>query len=168
MSRLNMKSELGVQAKCRPEGRIFPRRKVASKSHLLNGNGGVDFEMELSLAIQESLKYAREREEQSCEGESNESNIKNEDNENNQFLSNEDTELGNFNHGSGSDSSSAPNPMANEVGCLKDLLLSQAEFIQCQQEEILQKNKELKFLRVENDAVSRFCPFYLIYLDNSF
>ena len=153
-----MKS-IDIEPKCRPEGRSFPRRKVTAKSLILNGANG-DFDMELSLAIQESLKYAAQEKENVMRRKSlvNSNGYNSEDSGS---VSNCDIEHSNkatissvpanSNGTNGFDTSAE----AEEVSRLKDLLLTQAEYIQCQQEDIELKDKEIRDLVAAKDAVSK-------------
>lgn len=131
------------------------------KSHLLNGVG--DFEMELSLAIQESLKYAQqEKEEELKENgfcDSNGPKIKESENgcdsSSDPCSKSEQSQVTNKAvHSPSSATMASSNWGSEEMGRLKDLLMSQAEFIQCQQNEIMEKDREIKALISARDAVS--------------
>lgn len=172
MKRSTMKSNITLQPRCRPEGRLFPRRKVATKASLLNGVG--DFDMELSLAIKESLKYAQQekREEMRENGlcVSNDSSDYENKRESVIFSNVKAQTQPNFNKATKSNFSAmaAPSsdsvPVTEEVGRLKDLVLSQAELIQCQQEEMAKKDKEIKALISANDAVKFYNLVFLLWL----
>ncbi|CAL1535835.1 unnamed protein product [Lymnaea stagnalis] len=163
MKRSTMKSNIALQSRCRPEGRLFPRRKVASKTSLLNGVG--DFDMELSLAIKESLKYAQqERGDDLRENGLYVSNgpSQNENNHDSSSALGSSAELSRTFYkavnsksltAAGAMAASASDLVSEEVGRLKDLILSQAELIQCQQDEISKKDKEIKAIRSANDAL---------------
>lgn len=135
-----MKSDLSMESKYRSEGRhSLPRRRVATKTHCENG----DFEMELSLAIQESLKYAKEKEGQ----------LKRVHRES--ALLNGVTSDESLSRMTGKMLSSASNDQGSEeLKQLKDLLLIHIELIQHQQELLTSKDKEIGVLRKEKDDVS--------------
>ncbi|KAH9524521.1 hypothetical protein Btru_027079 [Bulinus truncatus] len=154
-----MKSNIALQPRCRPEGRLFPRRKVAAKASFLNGVG--DFDMELSLAIKESLKYVQQEKEEMPKENGYINNDLNQ-NENNhastlEFAESSDSQRTNkaVNSKQSGAAMAAPSSdtVSEEVGRLKDLVLSQAELIQCQQDEIAKKEQELNVLRSANDAL---------------
>lgn len=153
-----MKSSIAQQPRCRPEGRLFPRRRVTVKSHLLNGVG--DFEMELSLAIQESLKYAQQEKVDDVKenGFCDTNGPKCKESENKRDSSsvpsgrNDLPRVTNKAVHSASAVSSS-DWVSEEVGRLKDLLMSQAELIQCQQDELAMKDREIKALTAAKDAV---------------
>lgn len=132
-----MKSDLSMESKYRSEGRhSLPRRRVATKTHCENG----DFEMELSLAIQESLKYAKEKEGQ----------LKRVHRES--ALLNGVTSDESLSRMTGKMLSSASNDQGSEeLKQLKDLLLIHIELIQHQQELLTSKDKEIGVLRKEKD-----------------
>ena len=153
MNRSNMKSNISFQ----PEGRLIPRRKVATKSHLLNGVG--DFDMELSLAIQESLKYAQQKEVNrtievdGCQ----EDGLKSSGDEKQEDDPADTCRSEHTRANCHTNKSPKTTTMASgneEVGRLKDLLLSQLELIQFQQEELNKKDREIKSLHSAKDTVS--------------
>ncbi|GFN73741.1 male-specific lethal 1 [Plakobranchus ocellatus] len=152
MNRSNMKSNLSFQ----PEGRLIPRRKVATKSHLLNGVG--DFDMELSLAIQESLKYAQQKEQErvgtpdTCRDDVQKNQGSEELNGTSVMKGRADQMRTNC-HVNRPTKNSVKAAGSEEVGRLKDLLLSQLELIQCQQEELKKKDKEIKSLQSAKDTL---------------
>ena len=138
-----MKSDHTMDSKYRPEGRTsLPRRRVATKNCSQNG----DFEMELSLAIKESLKYAKEKEGQLKRVDSTSPLL-------NGVQSDES-----FSRMAGKVLSFATSNDQGqgfeEVQQLKDLLLIHIELIQHQQELLANKEKEIRMLRNEKDAVS--------------
>ncbi|RUS78480.1 hypothetical protein EGW08_013768 [Elysia chlorotica] len=151
MNRSNMKSSISFQ----PEGRLIPRRKVATKSHLLNGVG--DFDMELSLAIQESLKYAQQKEvNQNMDVDSSqEDGLQTSGDENQEDAATAcRSEHPRVNcHTNKSTKTSATAPGGEEVRRLKDLLLSQLELIQFQQEELNKKDREITSLHAAKDTL---------------
>lgn len=174
MKRSAMKSNVSGEPRSRSDsgGRLFPRRKVASKSIVLNGTtGDFNFDKELSLAIQESLKYAAQQK----EGEVKDSSIKSD------FYPSAEVEESNIpivahnNNKRTSSTRSAGNSAINsmdpveestsvmsrngnewdseEVARLKDLLLTQTELIECQQKELYRKDKEIYALMAGKDAL---------------
>ncbi|GFS17582.1 male-specific lethal 1-like 1 [Elysia marginata] len=151
MNRSNMKSSISFQ----PEGRFIPRRKVATKSHLLNGVG--DFDMELSLAIQESLKYAQQKDKNrtmevdGCQ----EDGMKDSDDEkqDDSVVTCRSDQTRSNCHTNKSTKINAVTAGSEEVGRLKDLLLSQLELIQFQQEELNKKDREIKSLHSAKDTL---------------
>ena len=204
MKRSAMKSNLSVEQRHRcptnSGGRLFPRRKVASKSIILN-NGTTDFnfDKELSMAIQESLKYVaqdcQEKEEEfkdssisksefitvKVEDKSRIIKISNNSNNHTNNRSNRScsvspslrarstnksrskpssTNTMNCNSKVQESSSEMSDPSngtewaSDEVSRLKDLLLTQTELIECQQEEIQRKDKEISDLMAGKNAVS--------------
>ncbi|KAK3757440.1 hypothetical protein RRG08_038795 [Elysia crispata] len=147
-----MKSNISFQ----PEGRLIPRRKVATKSHLLNGVG--DFDMELSLAIQESLKYAQQKEVNrtievdGCQ----EDGLKSSGDEKQEDDPADTCRSEHTRANCHTNKSPKTTTMASgneEVGRLKDLLLSQLELIQFQQEELNKKDREIKSLHSAKDTL---------------
>lgn len=150
MSRSNMKSSISFQ----PEGRFIPRRKVTTKSHLLNGVG--DFDMELSLAIQESLKYAQQKDSRTTEKDNCHDDLMTDSGDERQDINTMVTCRSDLTRGCSNyhPNKNAKSPKTNtvtagteEVGRLKDLLLSQLELIQYQQVELNKKDKEIKSLQ---------------------
>jgi len=138
-----MKSDYMMDSKYRSEGRhSLPRRRVATKTSHENG----DFEMELSLAIKESLKYAKEKEGQ----------LKRVDRRS-PLLNGVQTDES-FSRMAGKmlsfATSSDQGQGSEEIQQLKDLLLIHIELIQHQQELLANKDKEIRNLRNEKDAVS--------------
>ncbi|CAG5122424.1 unnamed protein product [Candidula unifasciata] len=120
--------------------------------------------MELSLAIQESLKYAQQEKEDELKEngycESNGPKVKDSENRcdssSDACSKSEQSQV--TNKAVHSPSSSAAMASSNcwageEMGRLKDLLMSQAEFIQCQQNEIMEKDREIKALMSARDAL---------------
>ena len=153
MNRSNMKSNISFQ----PEGRLIPRRKVATKSHLLNGVG--DFDMELSLAIQESLKYAQQKEENPNldDDDCQEDGLRSpsgEGQEDESIVTCRSNQLRGNSPVNKATKTSVTTSGSEEVGRLKDLLLSQLELIQFQQEEINKKDREIKSLHSAKNTVS--------------
>ncbi|XP_013087844.2 male-specific lethal 1 homolog [Biomphalaria glabrata] len=162
MKRSAMKSNIAMQPRCRPEGRLFPRRKVAAKASFLNGVG--DFDMELSLAIKESLKYVQHEKQEvpkengyvtndSCKSDNEHDTTIEVANSSDTQRTNKAVNTVNSKPINAAMAAPSADCVTEEVGRLKDLVLSQAELIQCQQEEISKKEKELKSLRAANDAL---------------
>ena len=146
MIAITMKSGYNMESKYRSEGRLsLPRRRVTTKPH---ENG--DFEMELSLAIKESLKYAKEKEGQ----------LKSVD-RTSPLLNGVQTDES-FSRMAGkmlsfATSTDSVQQGSEEIRQLKDLLLIHIELIQHQQELLASKDKEIRLLRNEKDTVS---PMY--------
>ncbi|KAK7109253.1 male-specific lethal 1 homolog isoform X2 [Littorina saxatilis] len=138
-----MKSDFTMDSKYRSEGRLsLPRRRVTTKTAHENG----DFEMELSLAIKESLKYAKEKEGQ----------LKRVD-RTSPLLNGVQTDES-FSRMAGkmlsfATSSDQGQQGSEEIQQLKDLLLIHIELIQHQQELLARKDKEIRLLRNEKDTL---------------
>lgn len=134
-----MKSEFSMESKYRAEGRhSLPRRRVAMKTSHCDGG---DFEMELSLAIQESLKYAKEQEKHLRRADKKGS------------LLNGVTSDESFSRMAGKMLTASGDQGSGEIKQLKDLLLIHIELIQHQQELLSNKDKEIRTLRAEKDAL---------------
>ncbi|XP_076461259.1 uncharacterized protein LOC143293853 [Babylonia areolata] len=136
-----MKSDCTMDSRYRSEGRpSLPRRRVATKTSHENG----DFEMELSLAIKESLKYAKEKEGQ-LKGVDKTSPLLNGVKSDESFSRMAGKVL--------TFATSSDQGQGSEVQQLKDLLLIHIELIQHQQEQLANKDKEIRILRNEKDTL---------------
>ena len=114
----------------------FSRRRLTRIPHSRSSNGS--FENDLALAVQESLRYAKLAEKKKVEksGKRGLSEIEN-----------------TMDNSSGKEQNGQQG-----VKQLKELLLAHVDLVQHQQEMILQKDKEIKSLKEERDAVSLNCP----------
>ncbi|KAL8600581.1 hypothetical protein ACOMHN_062452 [Nucella lapillus] len=135
-----MKSDCAMDSRCRSEGRpSLPRRRVATKTSHENG----DFEMELSLAIKESLKYAKEKGQLKAVDKTSPllNGVKTDES-----CSRMAGKMLSF-------ATSSEQGQSSEVQQLKDLLLIHIELIQHQQEQLSNKDKDIRILRNEKDRL---------------
>jgi male-specific lethal 1 len=139
-----MKSSFVMDSKYHSEGRHgLPRRRVTTKTH----ENGDNFELELSLAIKESLKYAKEKEGQLRRVDKTSPLL-------NGVKSDESfTQMAGKVLTFATSSEQRPGS-AEEVQQLKDLLLIHIELIQRQQELLANKDREIRALRNEKETVS--------------
>ena len=138
-----MKASLSMDHSIRSDGRHgLPRRRVTTKTSNENG----DFELELSLAIKESLKYAKEKEGQLKS--TNRPSPAVNGVAGGQSLTEMASKLVSF------PATSSNGQGSEEVQQLKDLLLVHIELIQHQQELLTNKDKEIIALRNEKETVS--------------
>ncbi|KAL8623215.1 hypothetical protein ACOMHN_041907 [Nucella lapillus] len=139
-----MKANYGMDSKYRCEGRMnLPRRRVATKTCSENG----DFEMELSRAIRESLKYAKENEMKLKQMEGTSPLLNGAQRE--EPFSCMTEKMISF----ASEKNEGQGHGSDEVQHLKDLLLIHIELVQQQQELLGKKDKEILTLRNEKDSL---------------
>lgn len=134
-----MKSELLTEPKLRSDekqGIQRSRRLTKSHAHFLE-NG--EYDPELTMAIQESLKLARQ----------NDSNIRKDFADDQKMSKNVNNEVTELRH----ENNNCPD-LAAESSELKSLLLLHIDLSNHQQEIIVKKDREIKNLESEKDAVS--------------
>lgn len=142
-----MKSDILVETRCRSDGRQCLQRRRSSKS---SQQENIEFDPDLALAIQESLKLAK----QTGTGSVKESAVKIDtvgaiSNPEKKELPIEQNSLGHLDMES-----------KLETRQLKDLLLLHIDLIQHQQEQLIQKDRDIGTLHKEKEAVGLWIISY--------
>ncbi|KAL5006228.1 hypothetical protein ScPMuIL_015034 [Solemya velum] len=132
-----MKSDILVDTRCRSDGRQCLQRRRSSKS---SQQENIEFDPDLALAIQESLKLAK----QTGADNTKEPTVKIETilNLEHKEITSEHKSLGHLDMES-----------KLETRQLKDLLLLHIDLIQHQQEQLIQKDREIGTLHKEKEAL---------------
>jgi hypothetical protein len=150
MTDVKMKSDVLVESKHRSDARQASQRRRMSK-HPQNTAESGEYDPDLALAIQESLKLARQQEATARKQAQLENASKESLKENKPHVTAKavDEQLDGFASTKRNDSTQEPGKQ------LKDLLLLHIDLVQQQQELLTQKDREIKTLANDKVAVSR-------------
>ncbi|XP_048755998.1 male-specific lethal 1-like 1 [Ostrea edulis] len=134
----NSRADSSSESRCRTDGRSALPRRRATKV-LYSESGG--FETDLALAVQESLRYARQAEREAKAMEEGELTVSNHVEEENSLVSAKFTET--------------PTEECVMQSCehLKELLLINLDLVQHQQEMLTERDKEIRALKSDNNML---------------
>ncbi|XP_061186177.1 male-specific lethal 1 homolog [Saccostrea echinata] len=130
------KADSSTDSKCRNEGRSsLPRRRAAKVSYSETGG----FETDLALAVQESLRYARQAEREAKAKEEGVITIPSDEED--------DLRPTKFTDGSVGEC------VMQSCAHMKDLLMINLDLVQHQQEVLTERDKEIRALKAENNTL---------------